>query len=122
LKKNYLDESQKIILIGFVLFVLVLGIISTTSNLLKTDAEEAHKNIADIYNKTFSEHFNNSIYNIELFINGIEMLYSKNSDEKTINEYLLKYIRENTYIRSINILDEKTIVVSTNKSNLSLSI
>jgi PAS domain S-box-containing protein len=122
LKKNYLDESQKIILIGFVLFILVLGIISTTSNLLKTDAEEAHKNIADIYNKTFSEHFNNSIYNIELFINGIEMLYSKNSDEKTINEYLLKYIRENTYIRSINILDEKTIVVSTNKSNLSLSI
>lgn len=121
MKKKF-NETQKIILIGFVLFVIVLSIISTTSNLLKTEAEEAHKNIANVYNKSFSEHLNNSIYNIELFINGLKVLYSQNKDEKTIDEYLLKYLRENTYIKSINILDGKTIIKSTNKSNLDFSI
>lgn len=62
MKKNKLDESQKIILAGFILFILVLSIISTTSNLLKNDAEETHKNIANIYNKTFSQDINNSIF------------------------------------------------------------
>lgn len=123
LKNKYqLFESQKIVLIAFILFIIVLSIISSTSNLLKSDAEEAHKDMASIYNKTFSEHLNNSIYNMELFINGIKVLYSKNSDEKAINEYLLKYLRENPYIRSINILDDKTIIKSTNKSNIGLYI
>jgi PAS domain S-box-containing protein len=122
LKKNQLNASQKIILIGFILFILVLSIISTTSNLLKNDAEEAHKNIANIYNKTFSEHLNNNIYNIELFINGLEVIYSENKDEKIINDYLLKYLRENPYIRSINIIDNEIISKSTNKSNLGLFV
>jgi PAS domain S-box-containing protein len=122
LKKNQLNASQKIILIGFILFILVLSIISTTSNLLKNDAEEAHKNIANIYNKTFSEHLNNNIYNIELFINGLEVIYSENKDEKIINDYLLKYLSENPYIRSINIIDNKIISKSTNKSNLGLFV
>ena len=68
MKKNKLDESQKIILAGFILFILVLSIISTTSNLLKNDAEETHKNIANIYNKTFSQDINNSIYKSHLQI------------------------------------------------------
>ncbi len=122
MKKNQLNASQKIILIGFILFILVLSIISTTSNLLKNDAEEAHKNIANIYNKTFSEHLNNNIYNIELFINGLEVIYSENKDEKIINDYLLKYLRENPYIRSINIIDNEIISKSTNKSNLGLFV
>ncbi len=109
MKKNYLDKSQKIILIGFVLFILVLVIISTTSNILKNDAEEAHKNIATIYNKNFSEHLNNSIYNLELFINGLKVIYSEDKDEKIIDDYLLKYLRENPYIRSINILHKDII-------------
>ena len=107
MKKNKLDESQKIILAGFILFILVLSIISTTSNLLKNDAEETHKNIANIYNKTFSQDINNSIYNIELFTNGLKMLYIGYIDNKKIDEYISKYLRENPLIRSINILDEK---------------
>lgn len=122
MKKNQLNSSQKIILIGFILFIFVLSIISTTSNLLKNDAEEAHKNIANIYNKTFSEHLNSNIHNIELFINGLEVIYSENKNEKIIDDYLLKYLRENPYIRSINILDEDIIAKSTNKSNLGLFI
>jgi PAS domain S-box-containing protein len=122
LKKNYLDKSQKIILIGFVLFILLLVIISTTSNILKNDAEEAHKNIATIYNKNFSEHLNNSIYNLELFVNGLKVIYSEDKDEKIIDDYLLKYLRENPYIRSINILHKDIIVKSTNKSNLGLFV
>lgn len=109
MKKDNLSTSQKIILISLILFIIVLTIISTTTNLLKKDAEESHKNIANIYNKTFSEHFNNSIYNIELFINGLEVIYLENEDEKIIDDYLLKYLRENPYIRSINILDEEII-------------
>ena len=122
MKKDNLSTSQKIILISLILFIIVLTIISTTTNLLKKDAEESHKNIANIYNKTFSEHFNNSIYNIELFINGLEVIYLENEDEKIIDDYLLKYLRENPYIRSINILDEEIITKSTNKSNLGLFV
>ena len=122
MKKNNLNTSQKIILISLILFILVLTIISTTTNLLKKDAEEAHKNIASIYNKTFSEHFNNTIYNMELFINGLEVIYLENEDEKIIDDYLLKYLRENPYIRSINIVDKEIITKSTNKSNLGLFI
>ena len=122
MKKNQLNPSQKIILISLILFIIVLTIISTTTNLLKKDAEESHKNIANIYNKTFSEHFNNSIYNIELFINGLEVIYLENEDDKIIDDYLLKYLRENPYIRSINILDEEIITKSTNKSNLGLFV
>ena len=122
MKKDNLSTSQKIILISLILFIIVLTIISTTTNLLKKDAEESHKNIANIYNKTFSEHFNNIIYNIELFINGLEVIYLENEDEKIIDDYLLKYLRENPYIRSINILDEEIITKSTNKSNLGLFV
>ena len=122
MKKDNLSTSQKIILISLILFIIVLTIISTTTNLLKKDAEEAHKNIASIYNKTFSEHFNNTIYNIELFINGLEVIYLENEDDKIIDDYLLKYLRENPYIRSINILDEEIITKSTNKSNLGLFV
>jgi PAS domain S-box-containing protein len=122
LKKNQLNPSQKIILISLILFIIVLTIISTTTNLLKKDAEEAHKNIASIYNKTFSEHFNNTIYNIELFINGLEVIYLENEDDKIIDDYLLKYLRENPYIRSINILEKEIITKSTNKSNLGLFV
>jgi PAS domain S-box-containing protein len=123
LKQNYLKDTQKIVLVGFVLFVVVLAIISSTLNLLKTDAEEAHKEIANIYNKTFSEHFNNSIYNIELFINSLKVLYSEdNIDEKKIDEYVNRYLKENLYIRSINILEEKTIIKSTNKLNLNVKV
>ena len=99
--------------IGLILFVLVITIISFTLNLLKSDAEETHKNIVNIYNKTFSEHFNSSIYNIELFTNGIKDLYSRNSDDKTIQEYIFKYLNENSYIRSINILDENILQSNT---------
>ena len=122
MKKNQLNPSQKIILISLILFIIVLTIISTTTNLLKKDAEEAHKNIASIYNKTFSEHFNNTIYNIELFINGLEVIYLENEDDKIIDDYLLKYLRENPYIRSINILEKEIITKSTNKSNLGLFV
>ena len=85
MKKNQLNPSQKIILISLILFIIVLTIISTTTNLLKNDAEETHKNIASIYNKTFSEDLNNNIYNIELFINGLKIIYSENNDEKIID-------------------------------------
>ena len=122
MKKNKLDESQKIILAGFILFILVLSIISTTSNLLKNDAEETHKNIANIYNKTFSQDINNSIYNIELFTNGLKMLYIGYIDNKKIDEYISKYLRENPVIRSINILNENKIVKSTNPSNINLIV
>ena len=122
MKKNQLNPSQKIILISLILFIIVLTIISTTTNLLKNDAEETHKNIASIYNKTFSEDLNNNIYNIELFINGLKIIYSENNDEKIIDDYLLKYLKENPYIRSINILNEEIITKSTNKSNLGLFI
>ena len=117
MKKKFLSESKKIIFIAFVLFIITLSIISSTSNLLKDDAEQTHKNIANIYNKTLSEHLNNSIYNIELFINGLKILYLKNTDESKVQKYLLHYIKENPDIRSINIIDDNTIIKSTNESN-----
>ncbi len=122
MKKKFLSESKKIIFIAFVLFIITLSIISSTSNLLKDDAEQTHKNIANIYNKTLSEHLNNSIYNIELFIDGLKILYLKNTDESKVQKYLLHYIKENPYIRSINIIDDNTIIKSTNESNLNLKI
>jgi PAS domain S-box-containing protein len=121
-KKGHFFQYEKIVLIGFILFIIVISIISSTLNLLKLDAEETHKNIADVYNKTFSEHLNNTIYNIELFVDGIKILYVEKNDEKTIDEYLLRYLRENPYIRSINILKNNSIIQSTNKSNFGLYI
>lgn len=109
---------KKVILVGFILFLIVITIISSTLNLLKSDAEETHKNIANIYNNTFSEHFSSTIYNIESFIYGIKIIYQEKNDEnieKSIDEYLLAYLRENPYIRSISILDENNIIKSTNK-------
>lgn len=115
-------QYEKIILIGFILFIIVISIISSTLNLLKLDAEETHKNIADVYNKTFAEHLNSTIYNIDLFADGIKILYDEKNDEKIINEHLLRYLRENPYIRSINILNNNSIIQSTNKSNFGLYI
>jgi PAS domain S-box-containing protein len=123
LNKNYqIFKSEKLVLIAILLFVLFVTVISFTSNLLKEDAEETHISMANIYNKTFSEHLNDNIYNIELFIEGTKILFSENSDKKIIDKYLLKYLRENPYIRSISILKDQNIIESTNKENIGLKI
>jgi PAS domain S-box-containing protein len=121
-KKYQIAKSQKILFIAFILFILVITIITSTSNLLKAEVEDTHESIARVYNNNFSEHFNDTIYNMELFVKGIEILYLKSSDEKTINEYLLKYLGENPYIRSINIIEKKQIIKSTNNKNIGLEI
>uniref|UniRef100_UPI004047DDC1 PAS domain S-box protein n=1 Tax=Aliarcobacter sp. TaxID=2321116 RepID=UPI004047DDC1 len=120
--KKSLSSSGKIVLGAFLGIIIVLTIISSTLNLLKEEAEQSHINIANIYSKSFSEHFSNSIYNIELFVNNVKFLYIKNSDNQSIDNYLLKYLKENPYVRSISILEDKKIIQSTNNKNLDLNI
>lgn len=120
--KKSLSSSGKIVLGAFLGIIIVLTIISSTLNLLKEEAEQSHINIANIYSKSFSEHFSNNIYNIELFVNNVKLLYIKNSDKQVIDEYLLKYLKENPYVRSISILENSKIIQSTNEKNIDLNI
>lgn len=122
MKKYELNGSQKIIVISLILFIIVVSMISKTSNMLKNDAEQTHKNLVKIYNDTFVEHLNNSLYNIELFTNNLKIIYLKKSNDQVIQQYLHKYLKENVYVRSINILEENIINKSTNKQNIGVEV
>lgn len=111
-----MKQSQKIILIAFVIVVsLISGMIYTTS-LLKKESELNHLRNAKLHVTSFTDQVNQTINTVNRSIDNITFVLN---NAELLEQRVKTILLENPFIRSISILDETDqVVYSSNPRNL----
>ncbi|BFU78706.1 hypothetical protein ALC152_19210 [Arcobacter sp. 15-2] len=111
-----MKQFQKIGLVAFLIVVLLISSMTYTTTILKEESELNYLKNTELHVNSFNEQITQIMLSITRNIDNISLVIEK---EKLLKKRVKNILYDNTFIRSISILnDNKKIVYSSNNNNL----
>ena len=121
MKLHSLTTIQKVLFISSFIIIFIIGGVIGSLSILKDEAIETHLKIAKLHSETLAEHISQTFDNIDLTIDSLNTILNNIEDINLLENEFKNILTKNSYIRSINFLDEhKRVIYSSNLSNLTL--
>jgi len=91
-------------------------------SILKEEAINAHINVVKLQANTFSDHLDQSVNSLDLMFNSQATLWSLHQNKESLHKQFVALLKNTPHIRSINLLENNRVVLSSNPNNLNVSI
>lgn len=123
MKKRNLKEIYKAIIMTFIIMTIVIGGVIISLSILKDEAVQINLKIADFHANTLSEQIIQTFINLDLIIKDLDSSIITQKDMESLESKFTNIMSNNPYIRSINLLDSKKVIVySSNEKNIGVKI
>lgn len=123
MKKHNLKEIYKAIIMTFIIMTIVIGGVIISLSILKDEAVQTNLKIADFHANTLSEQIIQTFINLDLIIKDLDSSIITQIDMESLESKFTNIMSNNPYIRSINLLDSKKVIVySSNEKNIGVKI
>ena len=108
--------SHKIISIAIIIVLLIIGSLLYVTNILKDESVKKHRDEVSLHVSSISSQVSQTLKSLNTDIRNLQIVLT---DNIALDLRMKQILSENLYIRSINILDEKNvIVISSNNKNI----
>lgn len=117
-----LKGISKLIIITFFIIVTLIGGVMTSLSILKEEAVNANIRMVKLQADTFSENLSQTINTLDLIFNSLSSFLKLQPTSALLDEPFKTILKNNPHIRSINLLENNRVIVSSNPNNLNTSI
>ncbi|PKN15124.1 MAG: hypothetical protein CVU67_02050, partial [Deltaproteobacteria bacterium HGW-Deltaproteobacteria-24] len=113
-----LKGISKLIIITFFIIVTLIGGVMASLSILKEEAVNANIRMVKLQADTFSENLSQTINTLDLLFNSLPSFFELTQESHLLDEQFMTILKNNPHIRSINLLENHKVIVSSNPNNL----
>ncbi|MGE4517454.1 MAG: PAS domain-containing protein [Arcobacteraceae bacterium] len=117
-----LKGISKLIIITFFIIVTLIGGVMTSLSILKEEAVNANIRMVKLQADTFSENLSQTINTLDLLFNSLSSFLELKPSSALLDEQFMTILKNNPHIRSINLLENNRVIVSSNANNINAII
>ncbi len=117
-----LKGISKLIIITFFIIVTLIGGVMTSLSILKEEAVNANIRMVKLQADTFSENLSQTINTLDLIFNSLSSFLKLQPTSALLDEPFKTILKNNPHIRSINLLENNQVIISSNPNNLNTLI
>jgi PAS domain S-box-containing protein len=118
LNTSKLKGIGKLIVITFFIIVTIIGGVMASLSILKEEAVNANIRMVKLQADTFSENLSQTINTLDLLFNSLPSFFELTQESQLLDEQFMTILKNNPHIRSINLLENHKVIVSSNPNNL----
>ncbi len=108
-------RGKLFLVVMFGLSMIIAGVISYSMSRLHQKSIESNLLKAQMYSKTFQDHFTQNIKSIDILLENIAISATQEQDE--IQSIFEKLLINSPYLRSISLLDEHGVIIKSSNSD-----
>lgn len=116
-----MNNIYKILFLSLIIVGVIVSSVLFTTNSLKEEAIKSHLNLSKLQTNIFSEQLSQTLHTLEQTIDNLSFIINQ-KDLNTIEENFEPILAKNSYIRSINIVENGVIVYSSNLNNKGMKV
>lgn len=118
MNNKQLKGLSKLLVLTFFIIAILIGGVMASLSVLKEEAVNANIRLVKLQANTFSENLGQTINTLDLLLSSLTSILSIPEEKESLDEKLDAILRNNPHIRSLNLLENNRVVLSSNPKNL----